>query len=79
MTTLGTNTWTFIYRKSYPQPQHQPVMQIQTDIIGLKKSLSQASPISKRTGRAFYKMRPNVTKVSSIAIELNRDRTEVVT
>ena len=41
-------------------------MQIQTD----EPSLSQASPISKRTEPAFLKPCPKLTKVSSIAIEL---------
>ena len=39
-----------------------------------KKSLSQASPISKRTEPAFLKPCPKVTKVSSIAIEFKSSR-----
>ena len=46
-------------------------MQIQTDVIGLKKSLSQELPISKSTEPAFLKPRPNVTKISLIVIKLN--------
>ena len=37
----------------------------------LKNSLSQETPISKRTEPDFLKPHPNVTKNSSIAIELN--------
>ena len=46
-------------------------MQIQTDVIGFKKSLSQASPIPMTTEPACLKPCPKVTKVSSIASELN--------
>ena len=49
-------------------------MQIQTGVIGFKQSLSQASPISKRTEPAFLKPCPKVTKVISIAIELKWSR-----
>ena len=49
-------------------------MQISPDVIGFKKSLYQESPISKSTEPAFLKPRLKVTKVSSIAIELNLSR-----
>ena len=45
-------------------------MQISSDVIGLKKSLSQTKQISQRTEPALLKPCPKMTKVSWIAIEL---------
>ena len=49
------------------------VMQISSDVIGLKKSLSQAHKYQRGLNRLF-KPCPKVTKVSSIAIELKSSR-----
>ena len=54
-------------------------MQISRDVIGLKKSLSQAHKYQRGLNRLFLKPCPKVTKVSSIAIEsyhVVRDRTK---
>ena len=66
--------WTFTYSKDYTQPYHHPVMQISSDVIGLKNSFSQAHKYQKGLNRLFLKPCPKETKVSSIAIELKSTR-----